>query len=246
MKARLYIGTSGWHYKHWVGKFYPSKLAPAKMFDWYSRYFDTVELNNSFYRLPAQETFLSWRTLAPPGFMFAVKASRFITHMKKLKDPQASIEKFFERAQLLNEKLGPVLFQLPPRWPANLERLESFLEELPPRNRYVFEFRDPSWHAPEVFRILRHHNAALCNHDWRDIHGPSELTADFTYIRMHGPSGTYQGSYGSEDLERLAGRLDRLRSELKSVYIYFNNDQGGFAVQNAMTLREFIERRAVA
>lgn len=246
MNASLHIGTSGWHYKHWLGKFYPPKLAPSSMFDWYSRHFDTVELNNSFYRLPPEENFVRWRTLAPPGFTFAVKASRFITHMKKLKDPQSSIAKFFERAQLLNEKLGPVLFQLPPRWPANLERLHSFLEQLPSRNRYVFEFRDPTWHTAAVYRILSRHNVALCNHDWRDVHGPKELTADFAYIRMHGPSGTYQGSYTIEDLEHWAERVDRWRSELRAVYVYFNNDQGGFAIENAMRLRELFGIRAVA
>lgn len=240
MNAKLHIGTSGWHYKHWLGGFYPAKTPPAKMFEWYSRHFDTVELNNSFYRLPTEQAFLHWRAHAPTGFTFAVKASRFITHMKKLKDPEISLDRFFERARLLREKLGPILFQLPPRWPVNVERLKSFLEALPPRYRYVFEFRDASWNIQPVYRLLRRHNAALCIHDWRANQSPNEITADFTYVRMHGPEGTYQGGYSTQHLEQLAECTNRWRSALDAIYVYFNNDQGGFAVRDASALRELL------
>ncbi|HZQ69619.1 MAG TPA: DUF72 domain-containing protein [Terriglobales bacterium] len=246
MKARLHIGTSGWHYKHWLGNFYPPKLPPAKMFEWYARHFRTVELNNSFYRLPTEDAFLHWRSQAPPGFTFAVKASRFITHMKKLKDPHSSVEKFFQRALLLNEKLGPVLFQLPPGWPVNLDRLEEFLAVLPSGLRYVFEFRDESWHSESVYRILRRHNAALCVHDWRAAQGPAVITADFTYVRMHGPSGAYHGSYSNFQLENWASRIEGWGTSLAAIYLYFNNDQGGFAVRNAQTLQGFVGLRAAA
>jgi len=246
MDAELHIGTSGWHYKHWLGEFYPAKIPSAKMLEWYSRHFDTVELNNSFYRLPTGQAFLHWRSVAPAGFTFAVKASRFITHMKKLKDPELSLENFLERARLLREKLGPILFQLPPRWPVNVERLESFLQALPHSCRCVFEFRDASWNTPEVYRILGRHNAALCIHDWRAHRGPNEITADFTYVRMHGPEGTYQGAYSAEYLQQLAERMERWRSELAAVYVYFNNDQGGFAVRDAIALRGMLKLGAAA
>lgn len=246
MNAKLHVGTSGWHYKHWLGDFYPAKIPAGKMFEWYARHFDTVELNNSFYRLPTHDAFLHWRALAPPGFTFAVKASRFITHMKKLKDPEISLENFLERVQLLHEKLGPVLFQLPPQWPVNVERLESFLAALPQTYRFVFEFRDPSWNTPTVYRILRRHNVALCIHDWRANQSSQEVTADFAYIRMHGPEGTYQGGYSAQHLETLAARMDRWRSELAAVYVYFNNDQGGFAVRDAVFLRQLLAMDAAA
>lgn len=246
MRATVHIGTSGWHYKHWLGNFYPSKLPAAKMFEWYSRYFHTVELNNSFYRLPTEEAVLRWRELAPPGFTFALKASRFITHMKKLKDPEPSIHKFFDRAFLLNRKLGPILFQLPPNWPVNLVRLEEFLETLARGHRYVFEFRDKSWHTPAVYRILHRYNAALCMHDWHATRGPAEITANFTYVRMHGPAGNYQGSYSQARLENWAERIERWRSQLAAVYVYFNNDQAAFAVTDAMRLQEQVAVSAAA
>jgi uncharacterized protein YecE (DUF72 family) len=246
MNAIIRIGTSGWHYKHWSGNFYPAELRTSQWFDWYAQRFRTVELNNSFYHLPTEETFARWREAAPPGFTFAVKASRFITHMKKLKDPLSTVERFFERAVLLREKLGPVLFQLPPHWPLNLERLQGLLEVLPDRIQYVFEFRDESWHTAGVYRLLKRFNAALCVHDWRAAHGPAELTADFTYIRMHGPSGGYHGSYSPEQLEAWARRLEGWRSELRCMYVYFNNDQGGHAVNNAHDLEQLVGRPIAA
>lgn len=246
MDPVLRIGTSGWHYKHWMGNFYPDGLATNKMFEWYSRHFNTVELNNSFYRLPTEEAFSAWRNRAPLGFTFAVKASRFITHMKKLKDPELAIEKFFHRALLLREKLGPILLQLPPRWPVNIERLQDFLRAIPSGPRYVFEFRDESWHTPEIYRILARHNVALCIHDWRAAHGPIEITADFAYVRMHGPSGEYHGSYDEGTLQEWAQRLHRWRSELSAIFVYFNNDQGGHAITNALTLERMSETRAAA
>src|SRR5439155_684405 len=143
--AQTYIGTSGWHYKHWCGPFYKKNLLASKMLACYVRLFDSVEINNSFYKLPSEQTFQTWRESVPPNFCFAVKASRFITHNKKLKDPENALNNFLPRAEALKEKLGPILFQLPPRWRVNLERLDEFLRALPRNHHYAFEFREPSW-----------------------------------------------------------------------------------------------------
>lgn len=233
----IHIGTSGWHYKHWVGDFYPEKLPPGKMFSWYRGEFDTVEVNNSFYRLPEQKTFRTWKNLAAPGFIFAVKASRFITHIKRLKDAADSIDLFFDRAQPLGESLGPVLFQLPPLWKLNLERLTDFLNILPPGHQYSIEFRDESWYVPPVYDLLHRSNVALCIHDWRELPWPKQLTADFTYIRFHGSGARYGGDYPPSQLAKWADKLRGWEARLSAVYVYFNNDIGGHAVRNARSLR---------
>src|SRR5215204_2064727 len=176
MSGKIHIGTSGWHYKHWIGSFYPTDISAKQMFAFYAKYFDTVEINNTFYRLPAPETFDAWRDNAPRSFHYAVKASRFITHMKKLKDPDTSIAKFFLAAEHLQEKLGPILFQLPPRWAFDAPRLAEFLEALPKQHRYVLEFRDKSWLVPQAFALLRKHNVAFCIHDLGRMQTPLEIT----------------------------------------------------------------------
>lgn len=239
--ARVHIGTSGWHYKHWLGVFYPEATRASDMFQFYARYFDTVEINNSFYRLPTATTFDNWREASPPNFCFGVKASRFITHMKKLKDPKSSSEKFFLAADRLGKKLGPILFQLPPRWKLNVARFEEFLSALPGKRQYVFEFRDETWFAPEVYQLLRKYNAAFCIHDFADMKVPREITAKFTYIRFHGPtSAKYFGSYSNRELRTWANRIRKWRRDLSSVYVYFNNDPQGAAVKNALTLKKLL------
>jgi uncharacterized protein YecE (DUF72 family) len=238
---KIYIGTSGWHYKHWLGVFYPAGTGAAEMFQFYAQNFDTVEVNNSFYQLPAAKTFDTWRQSSPPEFRFAVKASRFITHMKKLKEPKSSTAKFFLAAERLGKKLGPILFQLPPRWNLNIERLASFLKALPSEHEYVFEFRNTTWLVPEVFDLLRQHNMALCIHDFEDMKVPHEITADFTYIRFHGPTSMrYAGSYSSRQLHRWASRIAGWRATLSATYVYFNNDPEGAAVRNAKTLKRLV------
>ncbi len=235
------VGTSGYHYKHWMGLFYPVKTPAAKMLEYYVQHFDTLELNNSFYRLPTINAFKSWRNATPRNFVVAVKASRFITHNKKLKDPENALENFLPRAEHLGEKLGPVLFQLPPRWKVNLERLEALLEILPREHRYAFEFRELSWITSEVSRLLRRYNAAFCIYELAGYHSPCEITTDFTYVRLHGPgAGKYQGSYSTARLRGWARRVEEWAKKLKSVYIYFDNDQAGYAAQNALTLREMV------
>ena len=242
--VKFHIGTSGWHYKHWLGGvFYPPGVTGAAMFQFYARHFNTVEINNSFYHLPSAKTFDAWRESSPRGFCFAVKASRFITHMKKLKDPVSSSEKFFLVAERLEKKLGPILFQLPPRWKLNTERLATFLETLPVEHKYVFEFRDESWLVPEVYALLRKYNAAFCIHDMGEMKVPIEITAKFAYIRFHGPtSAKYWGEYSDSQLQAWVERMKAW--PVTAVYAYFNNDPGGAAVRNAMTLKTLVSKNA--
>lgn len=238
MAAKLHIGTSGWHYKHWLGVFYPQNMPVSEMLPFYCRHFDTVEINNTFYQLPASKTVDAWRDNSPAGFHFAIKASRFITHMKKLKDPMPSTAKFFSGIERLGAKLGPILFQLPPRWKLDIERLSQFLDGLPNEHQYVFEFRDDSWLVSKVFTLLSQHNAAFCIHDLSDMKLPLEITAEFTYLRFHGPgTAKYSGSYSQRDLQQWARRLDNWRKGLSAIYVYFNNDVGGWAVRNATELK---------
>ena len=236
------IGTSGWHYKHWLGPFYPTDLRPKEMLAWYVDQFDTVELNNSFYHLPSQETFAVWRRTTPASFCFAVKGSRYITHRKKLNDPVPSIARFMESVDALGEKLGPILFQLPPRWSCNVPRLNAFLEALPSSHRYTFEFRDPSWHQPMVYRALGRYNAAFCLYELDGFEAPYQLTADFVYVRLHGPGRKYQGDYTHKQLRDWARRIARWQTELKAVYVYFDNDQAGYAAKNAAELKSMLRQ----
>ena len=234
------VGTSGWHYKHWVGDFYPQRLAPDQMFSRYAREFQTVEVNNSFYRLPEKKTFARWKALAPPGFIFAVKASRFITHIKRLKDARHSVDLLLSRAQPLGAALGPVLFQLPPRWKLNLERLTEFLAILPQDYKFSLEFRDQTWYSPQIYDLLRRHNVALCIHDWHELPWPNQLTADFAYIRFHGSGVRYGGNYPDAHLRHWAETIRSWQPQLKEVFIYFNNDIGGHAIANARSLRQML------
>ena len=238
--GQVYIGTSGWHYKHWLGPFYPPDLPASKMLRWYAERFDTVEINNSFYRLPATPALEGWCRETPASFCFAAKASRYITHNKKLKDPEGSFEKFFSAIDLLGRRLGPILFQLPPSWKLNLERLEEFLPRLPHGHRYVFEFRNPTWNVAPVYDLLRRHNAAFCIYELAGFISPIEITADFTYLRLHGPGNKYQGDYSEGILRSWAERIRGWQRELKHVFVYFDNDQAGFAAKNALELKAIL------
>ena len=239
------IGTSGWHYKHWIGRYYPQSIRPGEMLAHYLRDFDTVELNNTFYQLPKEESFDAWRDSTPPGFLFAVKGSRFITHMIKLKDADRGLQNFLPRAERLGDKLGPILWQLPPRWNVNLERLEEFLARLPREHRYAFELRNPTWMSDAVFEVLRKYNTAFCIYELAGYQSPIELTADWTYIRLHGPTQfKYQGSYTDEQLAGWAERIRQWRRKLSAIYVYFDNDDSAFAVENALTLKRLVGRVA--
>jgi uncharacterized protein YecE (DUF72 family) len=244
MRGRaIHIGTSGWHYDQWRGPFYPRDLSPKAYLKYYIERFHTVEINNSFYRLPQKETLALWRDTVPDKFIFAVKGSRYITHMKKLKDPHETVPTFLERVEVLEDKAGPILFQLPPRWQSNPQRLGSFLEALPRRFRYAFEFRDPSWFNSEVYDSLKEHGAAFCIYELAGQVSPQEITADFVYIRLHGPGGPYQGQYTTEVLAGWARAFAAWAVQGKEVYCYFDNDEAGYATQDAMNIQEMIRGR---
>lgn len=232
------IGTSGWHYKHWLDRFYPVGTLPSQMLEFYVHHFDTVEINNSFYALPQEKTAQNWYKAVPNHFCFAVKGSRFLTHMKKLKDPVEGIDRFFSVFHHLKEKLGPILFQLPPRWKRNAERLHSFLMALPSGHQYVFEFRDPDWHNQEIYSMLRQFGAAFCIYDRSGFVSPLEITANFTYIRFHGAT-TDRGNYRPDFLRNWALRLSDWR-HLNEIYVYFNNDWEGYAIENALELKRLL------
>ena len=238
--ATFRVGCSGWQYKHWKGDFYPADLPQRQWLDYYTRHFDTVEVNNSFYRLPAEGVFETWRSRTPPAFVFAVKASRFLTHMKKLKDPEEPIERLFSRAFELRGKLGPVLYQLPGQMRKNVERLSAFLALLPPRTKHAIEFRDPSWYDDEVMRLLHKHRVALCLHDMAGSAAPRLVTAPFTYVRFHGATGRYAGAYPKPVLEAWA---EWLAAQGHPAFVYFNNDVGGHAPRDATTLKALLASR---
>jgi uncharacterized protein YecE (DUF72 family) len=236
MNERIHIGTSGWSYKHWRSTFYPSELKIKDEFDYYMHHFDTVEINNTFYRLPAKEVFTSWKNKTPKDFLFVVKASRYITHMKKLHDPKESTAKFIEHASVLGEKLGAILFQLPPFMKANLVLLEAFLESLPQGLRCIIEFRNATWYHKAIYRLLEKFNCAFCIYELDGHISPIISTADFVYIRLHGPGNKYQGSYSDETLRQWADRCKQW-ARSKEVFVYFDNDEQGYAAFNAARLK---------
>lgn len=243
-KGKIYIGTSGWHYKHWVGTFYPEKTKDADQLAYYFCYFNTVELNNSFYHLPPPQTFTNWRKATPAKFLFAVKGSRFITHNKKLNVEKENIILFLNSAKHLKEKLGPILFQLPPGWNVNSERLKNFLKKLPKKYRYCFEFRNNSWYDEEIYSLLRKYNCAFCIYELAGHLSPKEVTADFVYVRLHGPtSAKYAGSYSEQVLKKWATLCLQWQNEGKDVYVYFDNDQLGYAAFNAKDLFKFTNEK---
>jgi uncharacterized protein YecE (DUF72 family) len=236
--ARVRIGCSGWNYRHWRERFYPEGLAPPGWLGFYSERFDTVEINNTFYRLPLASSFDRWREESPEGFVFAVKASRFITHLKRLKDVAAPLDLFLSRARRLEEKLGPILFQLPPNFHRDDERLERFLALLPRDLAFAVELRDPSWAGPDVHAILRCHGVASCVMVHPALREEVVATARFVYVRFHAPpSGV---AFGRARLERWAERLRELAGARRRAWIYFNNDAGGAALEDAATLRELL------
>jgi uncharacterized protein YecE (DUF72 family) len=246
MSPIYYIGTSGWHYEHWSGPFYPQELPKKDWLDYYSKHFNTVEINASFYRLPQRQAYINWHKTVPPGFYFSLKMSRFITHVKRLKESEEPLHTFMERAKYLGDKLGPLLYQLPPGFHRDDDRLEAFLITLyglDKNLRNVFEFRHASWMDEAVFNLLRKYNAGFCIFDMPGFTSPVESTADFAYVRFHGNDELYSGSYSKEDLGDWLKKLQALPSSAKTIYIYFNNDAGGYAIENAQTLRKLIEGR---
>jgi uncharacterized protein YecE (DUF72 family) len=238
--GRLLIGTSGWVYKHWLDIFYPRGLSGREQLVFYARHFDTVEINYSFYRLPGREVFEAWREESPEGFLFAVKGSRYLTHMKKLTDPQEPLERLMESAGGLSEKLGPILFQFPSQWKLNLPRLSEFVEALHAYGgqRFAFEFRHRSWLVPDVYALLQSINAALCLPVSPTVPLDPVLTGTWTYIRFH--TGRHGVGFSEEELEAWAERLRPWLAGGVDAYVYFNNDPGGHALNDAKTLRQML------
>jgi uncharacterized protein YecE (DUF72 family) len=236
------VGCSGWNYKHWRGPFYPEKLPTKLWFEHYSSVFDTVEINNSFYMLPKAETFDKWREQAPPGFCYAVKANRFLTQAKKLKDCAEPLERMLAPMRHLGDRLGPVLFQLPPRFRVNPQRLEEFIALLPRDLTHVFEFREKSWLTEEVLALLDARGVSFCAHDMAGSATPRWAAGPIAYVRFHGGEGKYWGRYPDE---RLLGWADWIveQSRLgRDVWCYFNNDIFAHAIDDALTLRAMISQ----
>lgn len=242
-RGRARVGCSGWQYKHWRGDFYPADLPQTQWFAHYAATFDTVEINNSFYRLPERATFAAWARRAPLRFVFAVKASRFLTHMKKLKDPEEPIDRLFSRMRALGRHLGPVLYQLPPGWQVNVDRFRHFAAALPRGVRHVVEFREPSWYDAAIRRVMECHGIALCLHDMPGSATGRDPASPFVYVRFHGSGVKYGGRYPDAALRGWADWLNARRAEGRDVYAYFNNDVGGHAPRDAVTLRRMLEER---
>jgi uncharacterized protein YecE (DUF72 family) len=242
--ARIFTGTSGWNYKHWKnGVFYAEGLKVADWLTYFASQFNSVEINNSFYRLPSEEAFEKWRCQVPKDFVFAVKASRFLTHIKRLKDSADPLDLFFSRSQHLRDTLGPVLFQLPPKFKCDLDRLTLFLatlrkHPLGKKCRAVLEVRDRSWLTSSTYGVLERYNICLCFADWREMPVENPVTADFVYVRRHyGKAG--DGNYGEDELEHDVRKIRKWWKSNLDVYIYFNNDWKGYAIENA----RFVQQR---
>ena len=240
--SHIHVGCSGWVYRHWREVFYPQGLPQKRWFERYAEEFDTVEINNSFYRLPPAATFDKWREQAPDGFCYAVKANRFITQAKKLKDAEEPLERFLTPTRHLEEHLGPILFQLPPSMTLNLERLESFLELLPKDVRSVFEFRHNSWYAEEALALLDKYGAGFVAHDMRGLKSPRWASGQTAYVRFHGAGGKYWGRYSDETLLGWTNWCIDQALSGRSVWCYFNNDIHGHAIEDARTLKSMIRQ----
>ncbi len=243
-KNRIHIGTSGWSYDHWKGPFYPENLPNDQMLDYYIQHFQTLEINNSFYQLPRKSTLEQWRDAAPESFVFTAKASRYITHMKKLKDSEESVSIFLDRISMLEDKLGPILFQLPPHWRFNAKRLGNFLRNLSNEFRYVFEFRDKSWLNEHTYDLLSRYDAAFCIYDLDGFLSQKKITTEFVYVRLHGPDGPYQGSYDNRTLAGWAGTFSTWSTQGHAIFCYFDNDQAGYAAQNAGRLQSMLQEQS--
>ena len=238
--GRVRIGTSGWSYGHWREVLYPRGVSARDFLPLYATHFPTVEVNSSFYHLPRSTTVAHWVAVTPSGFCFAVKASSYITYRLRLTRCEQPLAAFLEIAGGFGQKLGPILFQLPPGLHCDLSRLREFISLLPAGLRCAFEFRHKSWYQDGVFTLLSQHHLALCIHDLHGSEAPLEVTAPFVYLRLHGPQRAYTGSYGPEALESWAKIIGGWTAAGRDVYVYFNNDIGGYAVQNARELTALV------
>jgi uncharacterized protein YecE (DUF72 family) len=223
--------------------FYPVELPKSKWFEYYAGHFDTVEINNTFYHQPKQESIKRWQRLAPEHFIYSVKANRYITHIKRLKDSAEPLERFFEGVRLLKRKLGPILYQLPPNFHKDLDVLETFIKLLPKKRLAVFEFRHKSWFSEDTYKLLDKFGVGFCVHDMPGIVSPRIATGDIIYIRFHGPTGRYEGNYSKSALQDWAKWLKERTKEVCWVYAYFNNDIHANAISNAKTLKKLLVRK---
>jgi uncharacterized protein YecE (DUF72 family) len=239
--SRVHIGTSGWHYDSWRGPFYPDDIPKQDWLACYAQTFPSTELNGVFYRTPTLDAVRGWYRRTPDDFVFAWKASKFITHWKRLSDrSRNSLALMEERLSVLGKKAGPILFQLPPSFKADTDRLASFIKLLSRKRRYSFEFRHPSWYEPGVLRVLADANIALCISDHHDAPAPWERTADFLYVRGHGPGGGYKGHYTSNTLGKWAQQIKAWKRQRREVFVYFDNDQKSAAPKDAMRLKALL------
>lgn len=238
------IGTSGFSYSDWEEEFYPEDLDSSDQLEYYVQHFNTVELNNTFYQLPKEKTFANWYEQTPDDFLFAVKVSRFITHRKYLKESKEAWEKFYQRSQVLKDKLGPFLIQLHPRWTKNMDRVESFvevLEEVSPEQRFAFEFRNESWFEQDVVNFFQQQDGiSLCIADSQKWPSIDEVTDNFVFIRLHGPGKVYRSKYSKSELIEWADKINNYLEQDLDVYCYFNNDFEGYAIENAKSLIELL------
>lgn len=241
MSSRIHIGTSGWSYQYWKENFYPEELKPSQWLHYYSNYFSTVEVNTTFYHLPLVSTIANWVKQVPQEFLFSLKASRYITHQKRLKECKNSLEIFYKVIEGLKTKTGPILFQLPPSFAKNQERLSEFIDLLHDNYQYAIEFRNPSWFVDEIYSLLQKKKIALCITDLNGVLSPEEITSSFTYIRLHGPQMAYQGSYSLKNLKIWKKKIEKWSTQF-AVFCYFDNDEKGYAIQDAKTLKELIFR----
>lgn len=235
----VFVGTSGWSYAHWDQIFYPA-IPSTERLSYYAEKFNTVEINTTFYHLPLPQTVKRWYAQVPKEFIFSVKASRYITHLKRLHECEEALENFYSAIQFLQEKLGPILFQLPPSFACDYEKLKQFLSLLKKEYHYAFEFRSPGWYSDEIYRLLHKNKIALCITDMNGKLSPLEVTSRFVYLRLHGPKRAYKGSYGEKKLTIWKERILEWRRQRKKVFAYFDNDEKSFATQDALLISKLL------
>lgn len=238
----IHIGTSGWSYNHWAGDFYPAGLRKSKWLAYYSGEFGTVEINSSFYHLPKPQTFINWSSSTPDNFIFSVKVSRYITHIKRLADCGEALKRLLSTAEMLGEKLGVFLFQLPPNFKKDRSRLTEILNILPEHGKFAFEFRDDTWFEKEIYELLNDSGCAVVISSSPKFPFRQVITGSLCYIRMHGSQHLYRSCYPKDELKRVAWLINRNLKKNIETYVYFNNDAESFAVENARTLKELMRQ----
>jgi uncharacterized protein YecE (DUF72 family) len=236
----ILLGTSGWYYSHWIDRFYPKSLEKNKWLEFYSREFDTVEINSTFYRFPFDNMFKGWYNKTPKNFVFSLKANRLITHVKRLRNAEQYLDSFYKQAKFLKEKCGSILFQFPPSMKKDVKLLSGFMKQLPKRFDNVIEFRNETWHCEEVYETMRKHKVGYCIIS--GLGQPCNIisTADFAYIRWHGPSSAYSSEYSMDEMKQWAETIKKLNC--KTIYGYFNNDSNCYAVKNCRDLKRLLNK----